>query len=261
MCRVLVLGNDKRSQQLYKMLGKNGSKSEIDFLEPNLLDANKIYSKDYNTIILPIPTKTIDNILIGYGIEINRIISHWSNAKYIYATANKSIDLSNVVAINLLENENFTLKNAYLTALAAYEIAFEKCKESSKICMVVGNGRIGKYLCGMLKNKGNAIILVTKNYKQCENAKQYNKCIGYNSISKYIDKCDFIFNTAPYNYFSNSELDIYAGKYFELASAPYGFCYDLMHLPKSVIMCPALPGKYYPKEAAKIIYDSILDFI
>ena len=131
-------------------------------------------------------------------------------------------------------------------------IAFEENDSCGQTCMVAGYGRIGKYICDMLKDKGCRIILATGSCKSSE----YEKCIKYNDIPNHIDSCGIVFNTAPYNYFTYSQLDEYSGRYLELASKPYGFECDGINLPKSVIMCPSLPGKYYPKKAAEIIYDS-----
>jgi len=261
MYRVLVLGYDKRSEHLYRLLLVNGSKNHIDFLEPDCYKYEDIEHNNYDLIVMPIPTKTYgDNLIFGYNIEIDKIISNWENAKYVYATINKNKSFDNIDGINLLEEDMFVLENAYLTAKATIEIAFSESKYNGKTIMVVGNGRIGKYLCDMLEDIGVDIIIVTKNYTELLVDPRYINSIGYNDISEYLNDCDMVFNTAPYNYFTCEELNKYKGTYLELASKPYGFEYDEKSIPKSVVMCPSLPGKYYPKEAAEIIYDSIYKF-
>lgn len=262
MCRILIFGRDNRSYELSKIVSGKGRDSKVDYFSRDNFIYKNIQSNHYDTIILPIPTRlTKDNKITEFDISIEQLIGNWVNAKIIYGAKKNIRELNKVGAYNLLFDEKFVMENAYLTAKAACEIAFDEIQAKGKICMVVGKGRIGKYLCEMLNKIGCKIILVSKRYMQYKNIDKYYKCIDYGRISNNIKECQYIFNTAPYNYFSFDELDKYIGTYFELASMPYGFAHSSSELPKSVQICSFLPGKYYPYEAAKIIYESIIEYI
>jgi len=254
------MGYDARTEHLYRLLNDNDA-FKVDYQSPECFDLDKISQNSYDVIILPVPTKkTEKDLLFGYDVNTEQVIDTFEYAKYVYAAVGSMDELKELDSLSLLDDADFVLKNAYLTAKAAVEIAEHNSKLKNAPNMVVGNGRIGRYLVNMLSDKKSEIILVSKRYEELNESLKYHRCIGYDKISDYINDCSIIFNTAPYNYFTYEELNNYGGKYLELASKPYGFM-QRNSLPESVIMCPSLPGKYYPYEAAKIIYDSIYDFV
>lgn len=258
MCGVLLLGNDKRSEELQKILKKKHI--TVDYINIEFFNINIVKNKIYEILILPIPTKLGPEgfFLQNKLVHINDIVNRFKDTYIIYASIyDDLIQLNPEKSFNILTDERFTLKNSYLTSIAACDIAFDKNDCEGRVCMVVGLGRIGKYLCEKLFEFGAKIIAVTSKTKFYEDCILFEKCIDYNQISNNINDCDYVFNTAPNNVFDVAELESYTGEYLELASYPYGFIYDVNKVPQSVIMCPSLPGKYYPKEAASIIYESI----
>lgn len=259
MRSVLVMGYDARTEHLYKLIDKNES-FNAEYYSPDCFDLYKLSQNSYDVVFLPVPTKTDEGLLLDYNVSIKQVMDAFNGAKFICAAVGRMDELKHADSFSLLEDADFVQKNAYLTAKAAIKIAEENADILLLPNMVVGNGRIGRYLVKMLEDMNAEIIIVSKSHKELSKSLKYYKCIGYKGISEYINDCGIIFNTAPYNYFTCEALNNYDGKYLELASKPYGFKQG-RQLPQSVIMCPSLPGKHYPYEAARIIYDSIYDFV
>lgn len=260
MYDVLVLGSDKRSHELCKILKKQNM--NITYYEFNKLLLDDISKTEYDVIFMPVPTKSDDyGYLLPYnGLKLHDIISANPNSYYIYATIDKSkVYIDSDYAINLLDDEKFLIKNAYLTARAAYEIIFEETTAKDKVCLVCGMGRIGKYLCEFLYEHGAKILTATSKSEKYKDCIIIDDSFSYDMIKQNMPRCDFIFNTAPTNIFKLADLEKYSGRYIELASQPYGFKYNKLAMPECVRMCPSLPGKHYPKQAAQIIAECFLE--
>lgn len=156
---------------------------------------------------------------------------------------------------NVLEDEAFLLENARLTAEGAVYKAM--CARQGalcqKKCLVIGYGRIGKWLTRMLRGMGCDVTV-------CARKEASRKMAGENSVdvqqlNDVIGEMEMIFNTVPAMVMPEDVLEKVRKEaiLMELASAPYGI--DMAAAEKlglNVQIEGGLPGRYCPGEAAKI---------
>lgn len=156
---------------------------------------------------------------------------------------------------NVLEDEAFLLENARLTAEGAVYKAMCALKGavSRKKCLVIGYGRIGKWLTRMLRGMGCNVTV-------CARREASRKMAGENSVDVHqmleiVGEMDVIFNTVPAVVLTEKELKKVKRNtlLMELASAPYGM--DMAAAEKlglNVQIEGGLPGRYCPRDAAEI---------
>ena len=90
--------------------------------------------------------------------------------KLIAAGKGESFESFGLRVYDLLRREDFTLKNAYLTAEGAVSVAMDSYEGSianAKI-LVIGYGRIGKYLSRMLRALGASVTVSSRSSKGTE---------------------------------------------------------------------------------------------
>lgn len=168
---------------------------------------------------------------------------------------------------NYVKNENFTALNALLTAkgliqiMEADGIALEKSK-----ALVAGYGYCGKAIAEELKKKGADIyVMVRRRELKRDIIKSGFGFVDMNdACADVISRLDLVANTAPALIFDRKMLDILSNnvKIYDIASAPGGV--DFKYCEEKNIKAGiylSIPGKMYPKEAAKAIYDTIINDI
>lgn len=161
---------------------------------------------------------------------------------------------------NVLEDEKFLLENARLTAEGAIWKAMNARKKAlcCSECMVVGYGRIARFLTAMLRGLGSRVTVAARSEKARKEAGENS--IDMEQMQEAAGEMDYIFNTVPFlvlteEVLGNVKKDAIL---MELASAPYGV--DMQAAEKmglNVQIEGGLPGRYCPMEAAK----AWLDFI
>lgn len=156
---------------------------------------------------------------------------------------------------NVLEDEQFLLENARLTAEGAVYKAM--CARQGalcrKNCLVIGYGRIGKWLTRMLRGMGCDVTVCAR--REASRKMAGESSVDVHQISEIIGKMDVIFNTVPAVVLTEKELQKVKSDVIlmELASAPYGM--DLAAAEKlglNVQIEGGLPGRYCPGDAAQI---------
>lgn len=266
---ILLLGGDERSIYLNKILKDKGHSTSVHKKVDNELK-NCLMTSKFDVIILPIPTKyKINNDKLYISLNDTYLNENLIPKKSYCVYAVKG-DISNHLiakkCINLLEDEKFAFDNAYITAEAALCIMLNnkyKTLKNSK-CLISGMGRIGSCLYKLLLPICNEIFVATSNPSNHLLWANSTDTISYEQAFNTIKDYDFIVNTAPKNIFG--KLENLEGLYYELASTPYGFNFKEIfsnaenNVSKKsnkdkIIMCPSLPAKYYPFDAAKIIYE------
>jgi dipicolinate synthase subunit A len=265
---ILLLGGDERTIYLNRILKENGYNTSIHKTLDDSLK-NCLMTTKFDVIVLPVPTRykiNDDKIYIKLGetyIKENLIPR---DSYHVYASGDIDKYMGTAKNINLLKDEKFTFDNAYITAEAALCIMLNnklKTIMHSK-CLISGFGRIGSCLYKLLYPICDDITIATSNVTNHLLWANKTKTINYKELEN-IDKYDFVVNTVPQNIFGS--LENLKGLYYELASPPYGFDYNklfnttdkMTNLKKTnnekIVMCPALPAKYYPYDAAKVIYE------
>ncbi len=153
------------------------------------------------------------------------------------------------------ESESFLLDNAYVTAQCAIKLTFENTDFSlnGKQALVLGYGRIGKYLSSMLKSLGTDVFI----YARREETRIDLRLSGYKTCAlSDIDKIspDLVYNTVPYKIVEKSVSDSFPKDaiVMELASSPGGFYDEYV-----AINGAGLPGRLMPRSAGKAIYDYV----
>ena len=258
---ILLVGGDARQKELFNILK---TKNYMVFSYGLFEDEEKIDKCDI--LILPFPA--IKNNLINAPFCNKKItpeyLNKFLNTKTIILGGKlpKSLFERNFV-YDYSENENLTFYNAFLTAEAAISIAINNSKKSlfeSKI-LITGMGRISKNLSLILKAFNSKITICARK----ETDRAFANTLGFGSIDfstlkNNIDDFDFVFNTVP-NIIFDYEILNNANKetlFIDLASAPGGF---EKNNELNIITALALPGKYSPQSAARIIYKTIRPFL
>lgn len=223
--KISIISSDKRYHYLNEMLKNDGYESKI----------SKIYDKSYADIVV-LPVKKEHSEL-----ELIELFSRLDKSTIVLSPYG-------INAINYAQSEAFLKKNAYLTAEGAICLYYNEIQETllGKQTVVLGYGRIAKYLSKMLKGQGANVYVFARR----DEIKAEVILDGINSIE--LDDIEsinpnVIFNTIPaeiYNYETKATK-------IELASKN-GFKYN-----KNVINGSGLPGKMFPKTASKIIYEEI----
>ena len=262
-----ILGGDLRQIHLYKLL-KNKC-GNVDILYNRITEKHCEY---YDVILLPLPvSKDGLNLFAPFSeekIKLDEIFNRYPSAYFLGGSISDKImerALSNGrLLVDYYLDEILLEKNAVLTAQGTIELLKDELK-AEKSFLIVGFGRIGKALCRLLKSIDIPFCITARkesDYIQME-------ALGYRwqkteKIKDIISEYDYVINTVPSMVLSEAELkNCKAGcKILDLASAPYGtdfkYC-DKKHITYSII--PGIPGKYYPKQAAVAIYETIMKFI
>ncbi len=222
---ITIISNDKRYEYLNEQLNE---------LEYNSKLANINDTIDTDILILSVRKEYTDN-------EYNSLFER-SKIKTVLSPRyiENSIDYTN--------NEDFLKKNAYLTAEGAITLYYNEVQETllNKKVLVLGYGRIGKYLSKMLKSL-NCDVSVYARRKEIQNEIVLD---GYNSAPLKNSNYDVVFNTIPSSIVNNEFENCIC---IELAN---GFSYK-----ENVINGNGIPGKMFPKTASKIILDAILPYL
>lgn len=222
---ITIISNDKRYEYLNEQLNDLGYNSKL---------ANINDTIDTDILILSVRKEYTD-------VEYNSL---FENSIIKTVLAPKYIDNS----IDYTDNEVFLKKNAYLTAEGAITLYYNEVKETllNKKVLILGYGRIGKYLSKMLKSL-NCDVSVYARRKEIQNEIVLD---GYKSVAFQNDNYDVVFNTVPTTIINDEFKNCIC---IELAN---GFVNK-----ENVINGNGIPGKMFPKTASKIILEAILPYL
>lgn len=280
---ISVVGGDKRTVELVKLLEKDkheiclfglGKSEELSNFKhaSNLEEALQNADLIITSIPLSKDGKKINAVFTEKTILIEDFFQKAKNT--IIVTGNITDEISKYIRIenhnkiiDVMKEEELTIKNAIPTAEGAIQIAMEKSNitiHNSK-CLVLGFGRIGKLLSKMLSGIGAKVY--------CEARKQQDlawiQAYGYNpihlkNIDRVLNQFDFIFNTIPYVIIDKQRLEKIKKEciLIDLASKPGGIDFNqAKEMNLQVEWALALPGKVAPKTAAEYIYEIIAQLI
>lgn len=167
---------------------------------------------------------------------------------------------------NYMENENYVLKNAVLTAEGAVtyiENETDFSLNNAKI-LITGYGRIGKALHRILKSYGSNITVCSRSSVSKTEA-EFNGA-SHIDFSKLTEKSDYdiVINTVPHIVFTKAELSALSKNtiILDLASFPGGI--DTLVADSLKLKClngRAMPSKYTSKTAGICIGEAVLEMI
>jgi dipicolinate synthase subunit A len=268
-CRAWVVGGDARYGFAAQALWDSGLPVKtwgVPFLgddAPHLQDA----LEGANLVLLPmVPFREEKLTIAGETLEAAFLPKLLGKAPVLMAgtfpeALESWLQSQGVRCESLLEQEAYRLKNAALTAEGAVWLAMEQLNRSvlgAKV-LVIGWGRIGRFLAQKLKTLGaDVTVAVRKTGQKTELA-----LMGYGTedTGKYslgLGDYDMICNTVPRPVMTlgQGEKTRKDCVLIELASLPGGFPPELRDIRK-VVMGQGLPGKYAPGTAGEDLKDAV----
>lgn len=273
---VLIIGGDKRYYIAADMIADFGYTvyaCGFDLLPENHKLRTASFSNlpytDY--VLLPAPYQDPDGMVkmpfSEKRLKLYDIIPQINPDAYIVTggvdmEAQVLFDHSGLPYYDLLQDESYTVKNAFITSQAAVMIAASKSDKALSDCniLICGYGRIGKSLSVLLKAYGCKITVSARKEKDIE----WIGIGGFepvytDEIETVMENQDIVFNTIPCCVLGQKELNR-ANKnvlLLELASKPFGIHFEeASRLGLKTYVELGLPGRCFPNSAAKTVADA-----
>ncbi len=270
----LVAGGDMRYMHLAEYLAKEGNSVYTIGFDKAI--ATSIYN-----IIPPISSLKLDYIILPIiatndgehlnapcysgDILLNQVISLASNTTTIYygrlscdiITMLKSKDIA---LVNYSEESEFIQKNSTLTAKGIIDIIAEHTTFNVKNVLVLGYGNVAKAVITELKK--SSVTLYVSSRDVMTQGNMYNIAMLNESIA--LLQADIIVNAIPALVLDKARLDRVKKDtlIIDVASKPGGTDFDYAKkLNLTVIHALAIPGRLYPKESGKAVYETITKLI
>ncbi len=249
MERWLILGEDARMKELAKAMDTHNK--TVFFKQTAKWDHTinaTVLDFCPTHIVLPIQPLAIEvQLLLGVkhvNFFAGRLNEQWT------AT------LKQQKVVHYLQNETFIWRNAMLTAESFVKWWYERGeKVRDKTFIITGFGRVAKSLAIALTGLGAHVIIAVRSRAQIEEA----RVAGYEAIHlqpSSIKKATALINTIPAQWLTPSYHEAISMPIYDLASEP-GCLYYVTR--EDYVPLLALPGKYFAKEAALLMLQSILE--
>lgn len=264
MYSVLIAGGDMRQIMLAKLLEQRGYDVYMAGFEKKGLSKEVLTKPDY--VFLPIPYKNEDGSIKApfaqNPLYLADIVNEYPDSAYILGgcdTAAKKLFGETIPYSDLVQNEAYQIRNALLTAQAAV-CAYLKNTDAAlcdTTCLVIGYGRIGKFLCKLLRACSADIVATARKDKDLELIwSEGYRALRTKDLKLGLPEADVVFNTVPFHIIGEAEMGSAKrdARFIELASPPYGM--DMEMAKKSgvnVQIESGLPGRYFPASAAGAI--------
>ena len=165
------------------------------------------------------------------------------------------------------EREEFTVRNASLTAEAAVALALELLEESIQgtRVLILGHGRIGRLLLAMLKALDANVTVAARRFSDLAWIRSEGGIpLEFRRLREKLGDFRVVFNTVPALVLKKEELELLNGDtiLIDLASAPGGVDFEAakergIEAKKAL----GLPGKFAPKTAGTIVYETVLHIL
>lgn len=253
--KLCLIGGDRRLLYLCELLNKAshtvyyaGTKESA--LSPRLMQS----LSECDAVILPTPMSRDGIYITGSNLKIDALLSMLPEKAAVFGGRLDGRFRNGVRTLfDYLADEPFTLRNALLTAEGVLRMVYENTETaiSDLSFLLYGYGRISTFLTSRLIALGARVTVVARK----ETARKAAKALGAAAIefSDTPPVADYAVNTVPHPFAFPS-------------LPPVKTLIDLAVLPKEafpegdaeVISAPALPGRFFPKSAAKILYDTTI---
>jgi len=272
-----VVGGDKRNIALAEMLFKLGHRVKlygfINYERETPMQCKNIYEviSGAEYVIGPIPCAHggVLNAPFHNGPllvdDLFRLIKPTQTliAGYIKPETFLVAEKYGVNVIDMLSREELLVHNAIPTAEGAIKIAIEETDITlhGNNMLVIGYGRIGTVLSGMLRGMGAVVSTVVNSSRGAALAKSCgHRVVNFEDMELQLKEADVIFNTVPkilldkrnMKHISKNTLII------DLASPPYGVDVNAARdFGLKVLFTNSLPGKIAPVTTAGYILETI----
>ena len=273
-----VIGGDKRNVALAEMLFRLGHRVKmygfINYERETPMHCKNIYEtiSEADYVIGPIPCAHNGGVLNApfhngpiMVEDLFRLIKPAQTliAGYIKPEIFALADKYDIHTIDMLSREELLVQNAIPTAEGAIKIAIEETDITlhGNNMLVIGFGRIGTVLSGMLRGMGAQVSTVVNSGRGAALAKSCgHRAVSYTNMEERLREADVIFNTVP-----KILLDKHNMRYIkkntlivDLASPPYGVdVNDARDFGLKVLFTNSLPGKVAPVTTAGYILETI----
>lgn len=163
-----------------------------------------------------------------------------------------------------MKSDQVALKNAVATAEGAIAEAIKHWPENLLHCpcLVLGYGKCGRLLALRLKQFGAEVTVYARRKEVRVQAQTEGMATTDDkTLKKALSHCPVIFNTIPAPLFDQATL-LKNHLLLELAGSCGCISKELAEASNiHYINCPGLPGKYAPKQSARILADYIIDML
>ena len=273
-----VAGGDTRQTALAGMLRDRGCRvSAFGFLPGDRLTpeiAAQIGAAEI--VLLPLPAADASGSLNAHSMEkklpMETLWPLLHPRQKIFGGMFSERDLRNASEYHLLpvdyfRREEFVLRNAYITAEGALQLTMEHLSRTVRgsRCLVLGYGRIGRYLSRLLLSMGAHVTGAARKSSDLVQA-ELNGCAScaLADLARVLPECDVIYNTVPHMLLDRELLQFVPQKCLciDLASKPGGMDFDAAEkLGIQAIWALSLPGKLAPESAGAAILDTVLQIL
>lgn len=276
--KILILGGDKRIEELIKLcceegyaVSSYGHESMHDKMVKEYETLEEGISNN-DTIIGPIPFNCGDKInmkLSKKNVSVNAFISLMNKYKTLILGSPDSYftNLAQKMDIKYYDynkDECFQIANASSTAEGAISIIINERNKTiyGSNILILGYGRIGKILSNYLKIfNPNLYVFARKDADITWININGHKGLKVHEFESFISNIDIIINTIPAGIISKELIDKTNKDILiiDLASKPGGLDHNYaIEKGLKTIHALGLPGKIATKSAAKVIFNTIL---
>ena len=278
---ISVVGGDLRIVKLVEMLIEDGYTVYTYGLEysEELLKLDRVEMcptleeavKDARAVVGPIPLSSdrknlsmpFSNVKLSVEDFIKCLPGKTLIAGNITEPIRNILDEQNIVYIDLLKREEFSVLNTISTAEGTIQIAMEETQRTvhGRNVLIMGFGRIGKVLAKMLSGIGAKVHCEARKNEDIAWIKAYGyEPIHLNDLDKYLSKFDIIINTIPFQILDNDRLELLKKDIviIDLASNPGGVDRKAAKEKNlKLIWALSLPGKVAPVTSAEFIKETL----
>lgn len=262
--KITIAGGDQRMNTVAEKFGELGYVCErIGFDESNVENA----LKNTSAVIFPIPYCKGNNLnapLSNSDISLEKIFSLVGKDTLLLGGGLPETEENR---IDYAKNEGFLLQNARITAEGAISIAMNGL--NTTLCgsnaVILGYGRIGGCLTDMLRSLGvHVSVMARRSISRLQAEMSGARSAGFEDIEALFSEADVIFNTVPTPIADEKVISALNPKalFIDLASLPGGLTKVAEEfLGERYIRALGLPGKYAPKTAGRVIFETVFEIL
>ena len=264
---IAVLGGDKRSLFAARELNDKGFNTRLAGFD-NLISYGSLVLTDVSSAVngadaVLLPVAGVNNGVVSCPFSDSDINIYDLNLDNKLVFAGRTGEIECKKLFNILSYDGFKRANALPTAEGALAVAVESYEDTifGSRCLVIGYGRIGSALADILANLGADVSVSTRKTGKSI-PKRFN--VIFTEEIESLNGYDLVFNTADKLIISEKILANTSDDplIIDLASLPGGVDLDAAgRLGFTALRALALPGKYSPAAAGRIISDTILEIL
>ncbi len=275
--KILIAGGDLRQVYSAVRLSDKFEAAIIGFDEeyisrqPMLRRAELSEANAYDYVLLPVPPVDSENMLNTpcfsgkiRAEEVKRLLKPDGIVFAGKADRKTAAFFSDFTVYDYMEREDLSLLNAIPSAEGAVQIAMEELPVtlSGLKVLIVGMGRIGTALAGILKGFGADVTAAVRNARGTAKA----RIAGIKSCCTADMNTDYglVFNTVPSMIFDKELLSRFGENtlFIDLASKPGGIDFEAAaELGIKAVWALGLPGKTAPITSGEIIADTVSNIL